>query len=467
MATVAYVAPELVTDGHADPRTDVYSAGVVLFEMLTGRVPYEGDRPVDVAWQHVDRDMPPPSQFTPGVPDLVDDLVARATRRDPGRRPTDAGALLTEVQAAREEIGVALAARARPLAGPTVAVPHVGSVPQTGRTFRTGELGRPSWARLPSGRPQLRPHPRPAARPGGGVAGLLTKVNAHPRGRFALAAALLTVGLLVAIGGWWFGVGRYTEAPNLTGMAQSVAQTQAKTAGFKLKYDDGEFSDTVTKGTVIRQRPGPGGRIVAGGTITLTVSRGPEIYQVPNIAGRPYDLVVEDLQNLRLKIVKADKFDDNVPVGSVVDTNPAVGTVIKPGAQITVYVSKGPNPVKVPNVVGRNVEEAKQILAQAKIAVGPVTEADSNKPKGEVISQDPPDGVSVTDGMVVKLVISKGPQQVPVPDVRDRQAQEAQQILQQAGLTSQVVGFGTVRQQNPPPGTPVPPGSTVTLFCFG
>ena len=87
MATVAYVAPELVTDGHADPRTDVYSAGIVLFEMLTGRVPYDGDQPVDVAWQHVDHDVPPPSQLVPGLPPVLDELVARATRRDPGARP--------------------------------------------------------------------------------------------------------------------------------------------------------------------------------------------------------------------------------------------------------------------------------------------------------------------------------------------------------------------------------------------
>ncbi|BCB87998.1 hypothetical protein Psuf_053110 [Phytohabitans suffuscus] len=105
MATVAYVAPELVTNGHADARTDVYSAGIVLFEMLTGRVPYDGDKPVEVAWQHVDRDVPPPSSLAHNLPEALDDLVARATRRDPGARPTDAGALLAEVQQVRDDLG--------------------------------------------------------------------------------------------------------------------------------------------------------------------------------------------------------------------------------------------------------------------------------------------------------------------------------------------------------------------------
>ena len=113
MATVAYVAPELVAEGYADPRSDVYSAGVMLFEMLTGRVPYDGDRPVDVAWQHVDRDVPPPSKFVAALPLSLDELVATATRRDPHARPTDAGALLMRIQAAREGLAPGNAATQR------------------------------------------------------------------------------------------------------------------------------------------------------------------------------------------------------------------------------------------------------------------------------------------------------------------------------------------------------------------
>src|SRR5690606_2497699 len=143
LATAEYVAPELVAGGRADPRADVYSCGIVLFEMLTGRVPYDGDRAADVAWQHVDQDVPPPSRIVPGLPRLVDDIVARATSRDPADRPRDAAAMLAEIQTAREDLG-ALAGPTRPIAAPTVVVPAVPDA-------------RPSWARLPSPRRTVTP----------------------------------------------------------------------------------------------------------------------------------------------------------------------------------------------------------------------------------------------------------------------------------------------------------------------
>src|SRR5437773_1182707 len=192
LATVAYVAPELVTDGHADPRTDVYSAGIVLFEMLTGRVPHDGDKPVEVAWRHVDHDVPPPSKVVAGLPPVLDDLVTRATRRDPGGRPTDAGALLAEVQAAREDLTAGTAAT-QVFAQPTV---PVASLPRPSER-------RPPWARLPAPAPAPeRPGRRRAPRR---LPGWYHRLTATARGRQAAAAGLVVLGLLIALGGWWFG----------------------------------------------------------------------------------------------------------------------------------------------------------------------------------------------------------------------------------------------------------------------
>ncbi|MFB9409320.1 Stk1 family PASTA domain-containing Ser/Thr kinase [Dactylosporangium matsuzakiense] len=476
MATVAYVAPELVTDGHADPRTDVYSAGIVLFEMLTGRVPYEADRPVEVAWQHVDRDVPFPSKYVPGLPAAVDDLVARATRRDPGARPTDAGAMLAEVQVVREDVGTVTDGRTRQVAPPTVMVPRVDSVPQhhahgnpQTQTYQASR--RPSWARLPAPAPSqgvARRHRGEVARTseGGGLQGLLAQINANPRTRLAVIAAMLTFGLLVAVGGYWFGVGRYTDTPDLRAKTGQQAAKEAAAGGFKVKFGTPQFDAAVPKDAVLSQDPAAGGRILSGGTITLVLSLGPEVYQVPDIAGKEWDLALVDLQALKLTANRAEKFDDAVPANYVIDTDPKIGTPAKPGQAITVFVSKGPNPVKVPLVVGKTQDQAKQALDKVGIKIGKVEEVESDKPKGQVVSQSIGDGNSVADGMVIDLQISKGPAQIPMPEVRGMPLDQAKAQLEGLGLIVDAQGFGTVRQQNPPPNTPVVPGQHVSLFAF-
>ena len=204
MATVAYVAPELVTDGHADARTDVYSAGIVLFEMLTGTVPYDGDVPVDVAWKHVDNDVPHPSSLVKGLPRVLDDLVARATRRDPGARPTDAGALLAEVQVVRDDLGAANVETA--LLRQVPAVPARGGrrrdpiAPAVGPAGRLGPTAR-------AGRTRRR-------RPGAATRSACAAGPAAADRRRILISAAIALMVLVVLGStWWVTLGRYTDAP--------------------------------------------------------------------------------------------------------------------------------------------------------------------------------------------------------------------------------------------------------------
>ena len=465
MATVAYVAPELVTEGHADPRTDVYSAGIVLFEMLTGRVPYDGDRPVDVAWQHVDRDVPAPSTLVPALPRALDDLVRRATRRDPGARPTDAGALLAEVQVARDDLGnpnshtaVLRPVHDTPVAQPTMVVAEV----------RPAE--RPSWARLPdSGQ---RPHRRRAAPEGGDLgvqlAGLRTRVMGSPRGRMAIAAAAVVLGLVAAFGGWWFGIGRYTVAPQLVSLTKAQAEAQAARGGFTLVYTQPRYDDKVPRDSVLGQNPVSAARIVKGGTITLTLSLGPEKVSVPDVVGKDFELAKAELTDAKLTVAKGPaRYDDNLPAGVVLATEPKVGTVLKPGAKVTLVVSKGRAPVSVPNLVGKNINEARAILAQ--LGLTPVEAyKDSDKPKDEVVGQSPADGTGVEKGAQVKLEISKGPAQVVVPRVIDLPCQQAKQVLESQGFptTIQLNPNGVTRFQNPGENSPVPPGTPVTITCL-
>jgi serine/threonine protein kinase/beta-lactam-binding protein with PASTA domain len=464
LATAAYVAPELVSEGHADARADVYAAGIVLFEMLTGRVPYDGDKPVEVAWQHVDRDVPPPSKIVAGLPTMLDDLVAHATRRDPGARPTDAGALLAEVQLVHDDLGSANATTAvmRPVAAPTVAVPRV----------QPSE--RPVWARLPQSRPAGRPGRRRAAPSSSGWSDRLGRVGrdtvASRGGRVVLVAAVLLTLALVAGVGWWFGVGRYTVAPSLVSMPRAEAEAQASRAGLEVAYADGRYDEEVTKDVVVAQDPPAKGRILKGGTVTLVLSLGPERYPVPDIVGKEYDVAVLALEKAKLDIHRGpDAFSDDIPKGSVLAVKPKEGQVVKPGTKVTVTVSKGKAPIEVPDVMNKNITEARQILAQ--LGLRPIEEyKDSDKPQGTVIGQSPADGTGVDTGAEIKLQVSNGPQMVAVPDVTSAQnvpCRQAEQILHDAGLAPQLQGDPELvaRQQAPAPNTPVPPGSGVVVWC--
>ena len=473
MATVAYVAPELVRDNKADPRSDVYAAGIVLFEMLTGRVPYDGDKPVEIAWRHVDQDVPPPSKYVAGLPVALDDLVARATRRDPAGRPTDAGALLAELQAAREDILTA-AAGARAAAAPTVAVPVSPSAAPTTQVAMLPQQ-RPSWARLPEA-----PAPRAAGRrrddddwypSDGGLRGRYNRLMSTVQGRRAVAAALVVLGLLVAIGGWWFGAGRYTSAPSLLQLPQAQAAAIATQHGFKVRTDGGRYEEKIAKGTVVGQSPGGEQRILRGGTITLTLSLGPERYTVPDESGRAYDDAAADLASRKLVPKRVDTYDDAMPAGNVLATDPAPNTVVPPNTEIQVKVSKGKAPITVPNVIGQDAGAAQQQLKSLGLNVA-FQQQQSDKPANQVINQSIPDGAGVEKGATIILTISSGPPMVAVPDVSNKgySYDQAAQILQQAGLAAtQAPGSlpgGQVRFQNPGAATQVPGGTQVQLWVL-
>ncbi len=465
MATVAYVAPELVAEGLADPRSDVYSAGVMLFEMLTGRVPYDGDRPVEVAWQHVDRDVPPPSRYAAALPPSIDELVRSATRRDPSARPTDAGALLVSVQAAREGLagGNAATQRLRPIVQPTVVVSKVEE--------------RPSWARLPSPtQPRSRAASRRRQQPtlGGQLRDAHRRVINNPNGRKALAAGLAGAVLLLLIGGWWLGFGRYEAAPNFQTKTRGEAAAMAEAAGLTLSFDKGEFRENVPKDTVLGQNPPPGGRVIKGGTVTLTLSRGPERYLVPAVVGKSKDNAIADLQGEPFKLSVTEgpaQFSDTVPAGTVMATNPEAGKEVKPGQSIQITVSKGRFPITVPPVVGMQFAEAEQTLTGLGLKVTQVLVADSAKPRGEVVEQNPVGGAGAEKGSTVELKVSNNVNLSAMPNLANWPCGQAKDHLQNAGFQVQVDGnifeqtFGTVKQQSPEADKPVQQGQIVRITC--
>ncbi|HET9516463.1 MAG TPA: PASTA domain-containing protein, partial [Actinoplanes sp.] len=474
MATVAYVAPELVTDGHADARTDVYSAGIVLFEMLTGRVPFDGEDPVEVAWQHVDNDVPAPSSVVAGLPHVLDDLVTRATRRDPGARPTDAGALLAEVAVVRDDLGAANAETALlrqvsprfPTGESPAQTALITAAPGSPAPVSGGAV--PAWARLPqqhAPRAGLRRH---GAAPGFGLLDRLVALGGGDRTRVLVLAAVAAMVLTLIGSTWWLTSGRYTETPQLVNLPRAQAEATAARGGFTLIFADPAYHETVPKDMVLTQDPAADAEIVKGGTITLVLSLGPERYPVPDVTGMELAAAKSEIGGARLKLKEGPgKYSDDVPEGFVIASNPKAGTSLKPGETVTVTVSKGRAPITVPNLDGKNINEARSILQGLGLTVVEQYK-DSDKPGDTVIGQSPAAGAGVEKDSEVKLDVSNGPPGAIMPRVIDMPCAQAKQTLEAMTLKVRVVfnPAGTVRQQSPPENTPLPPQTEVVIQCF-
>jgi serine/threonine protein kinase len=443
LGTMAYLAPEQVTQGDADSRTDIYAAGIVLYEMLTGRVPYTAPTPVAVAYQHVHESVPAPSLVDPTIPPVLDALVLRATARIPEERYVTAADFLV---AARQ------AARGLPAATtrhPTMALPlteHLTqAIPVAGAAIAKPPVGGSTV--VSSGKPRRR----------------------RPRRWVVLVVLLALISGGAGAAGWWFGSGRYVSIPKLTGM--SVETAKASLSSHHLKAVDGtpEFSDTVTSGLVASTSPSSGKRLVHGDKVVIHPSRGVEMVTVPTVNETSLDIAVAALKAAGFTVGETvRKNSTTVDAGKVISSDPAQGTSIKHNSAVSVTVSDGPAPVQLPDLTtpAKTQQQATDLLTGLGLSASPITQDFSTTvPAGSVISQSPGPG-TVHQGDKIGLVISKGPQMVAVPDLNNKSVAEANDALAKAGLKGQLLfnGGNKVVYQNPAKGSSVAVGSTVGYY---
>ncbi|MGZ4632727.1 MAG: Stk1 family PASTA domain-containing Ser/Thr kinase [Actinomycetes bacterium] len=446
MGTVGYLSPEQVERGIADPRSDVYAAGIVLYEMLTGVKPYDGDSAIQIAYRHVHDDVPPPSQLVPGLPAELDALVARATSRDPDGRPVDARRFLTEVVAAHRSMSEGELDTVGPSLSDLTGTDHTVVVPRGG----TPPMGLPVTA------------PRR-----GETTGKVPRTSPRRRGPLALLLVLLLAAGL-SFAAWFYaaGPGATVTVPSLLGKTRSAAQARATAAGLSTKVSGYRFDEVVGKGLVLATEPGPNGNVKKHGTVGLILSKGPERYDVPNLAGKTEALARQILDDNHLTVGRSTReYSDQVKEGSVISTTPAAGTRQKPNTAVSLVLSKGVEPVDVPSVTGKKVDDAQSTLADAGLRSKVVDETyDDNVPDGAVISQSPENGQAPKNS-VVRLVVSKGPPLVAVPDVLGMPIGRATSVLEKAGFKVNAYGpgGGRVFSQRPRNGQ-APKGSGVTLF---
>jgi eukaryotic-like serine/threonine-protein kinase len=456
LGTVAYLSPEQVERGIADARSDVYAAGLVLYEMLTGRKAFDGDSPIHVAYQHVHGSVPRPSQTVRTVPEELDQLVALATARDPDHRPANAGDYLDEVRRSRAlmtttelDLRPGLAQHDTAAAIPTELGGELSSTSVVPVVSHTS----PDTALKPS---------EPASSEDG---------SDHRRRIWPLVVAVLLV-LGLAGGGafWWFtaGPGATTRVPSVNTLAVAAAQAELERADLRASVTEA-YDETAPAGTVMKANPGPGTEVHKLSNIDLTVSKGPERYAAPGLVGTPGDAVEATLQAQHLVLgERKEQFSDTVGAGTVVAQDPAAGTSLKPGTAVAVTVSKGRQPIPVADFTGKSADQAKKAFTDAGLTVKEGNQVNSDTvPAGLVVSQNPENG-TLFKGDTVTIVVSKGPVFVSVPATVGKQREEAARLLKAAGFQvayNNVLGglFNIVRASDPAGGTMARKGATVTL----
>lgn len=463
LGTVAYIAPEIATTAEADARSDIYSVGIMLYEMLTGAVPWAGESPLQIASHHVSDNVPSPSAAQPWIPREIDDLVAALTARESANRPADASDAIDLVARAAATIPSDLANRRADVA------PE-----ERQRALETSALNTEI---MPA--QFTRPLPAPAS---SSVALVHTSgatqvaAAASPPKKSARAAAwiVLVVLLLVVagVGGhwWWteYGPGSYLTMPETRGRTLTDVQADLDALGLHTQVEE-EFSDNVDTGSVTRSDPEGGSSVHKRAEVQLYVSKGVDMKTVPELTGKSQDEAQRSLTEVGLTVgAITDAYSEDVPQGQVISQSVAAGTSLAHDSAVDIVLSKGRQPLTVPTLSGLSASAAKSAIEDLGLVAAPTDAYSDTVAEGQVISQQTREGSTLHRGDSVAYTVSKGPEKVAIPDVVGLQREEARSRLESAGFTVKeeaVLGgfFGTVRSSDPAAGTMTKKGSTVTI----
>jgi serine/threonine-protein kinase len=417
MGTAQYLSPEQAQGQPVGPRSDLYSIGVMLYELLTGKVPFDAESPVTIALKHVSEDPLPPSQLSPAVSPALDAVVLRALEKEPAHRFADADEFAAALLDARER--------------PTVVAERVEAFPMPADPFVEEERERSRWW-------------------------------------LWLLLALLLIGL--AIGAYLLLAPEQKEVPDVVGNRSAVASQRLQNAGFEVNIETVQ-SDDVADDRVATQRPQPGEEADEGSTVTIIVSSGPGQATVPGVVGRKQDVAERMMEEAGFETDVRREPSDSVDEGRVISSQPAENTQLEKGRTVVLVVSEGPEQVSVPGVVGDQEDDARSALEDAGLRADVSEEESTEEDPGTVLRQDPGSGERVDKGSRVKLVVAKAPPDVAVPDVIDQERADAEKALKDAGFQVRVREEtvdtldqdGIVISQNPTDGEERPKGSRVTI----
>ena len=468
VGTAQYLSPEQARGETVDERSDLYSTGVVLFELLTGRPPFKGDSAVAVAYQHVEQIPPTPSSILSDIPDSLDRVVLKALAKNRDDRYRSAAEMLSDLQRVARGMDVG----APPAdSWATEVLPSAGLV-----GARAAVPAATSTVSAPAAGVSSTSTSLPAVGSDGDAA---SKAAAARKRRTAIIMTLVVIALLLIGGSVWAlsrsaATPEAVSVPNVVGLSQADAKSQIEAAGLEWELNPEKVaSDTVDKDAVASTDPAGGAQAEKGSTVRVTISSGPDSVTLPdNLVGMSPDEARQAVEALGLKweVNSSKVASDTVAEGKVAQTNPSPGSKVKAGQTITAYLSSGSDQVEVPDLVGMSQDQARSALKAVGLELGNVTTVDSDKDKDRIVSQDPETGSKVKKGTTIAVSISTGKAaQVEIPTVVGISREDAEAQLKALGLTvtvEEVSGSqpsGQVTAVEPGEGSKVDKNSTVKL----
>jgi serine/threonine-protein kinase len=453
LGSVSYLSPEQVQRGVADSRSDIYAVGIVIFEMLVGKKPYDGETPIQIAYRHVNDRIPNIQTLKPEVPQVVSDLLFSITAPNPDQRPKDAEELLNQIR----DIQAKIDPKRRQMSLELDLPPVQHKISKRGKVSVGLALGglKEKTAQLISTKPIVVTNPEDS------VATKKRKVSRRVK-RNRMIALLLVFGLV--FGGYKFlGIGKIS-VPSLVGLTQSEASKSLADLGLATEIVEEVFSEDIPKGKIISSQPGGGGKVSPAGVVGLIISKGQERIEIPSLEGLTPDIALQKISELGLTAGDINEvFDMKIEKGNVIRSDPKTGEKVKRKAIVNLDVSKGIEKVGLVSYVGKGGDEALSELTNSGFDVNVSYKFSDNIFKGQVISQSPDKSDSIELGSKVELVVSKGPEFVFVPNVLGKSKNDASLDLENLGLRVTIKGSGKVNNISPNIGTKVKQGAVITL----
>ena len=453
LGSVSYLSPEQVQRGVADSRSDVYAVGIVAFEMLTGEKPFTGDSPIQIAYMHVNQEIPSLRSKRKEIPEALDTLISKATDRDPDKRPRTAGEFLKSLESIQSEIDPKTNQMKLALDLP---MEPIKEKPR-GKMKKAVEKEKEESIEVKETTQEIR-------------AAKEKKKKASKRVRRNRKVAII-LAIALGIGGWYtlVGPGSRVVVPSVVGGTYEQALSSLTPLGLTTVILEKRFDEDIAKGAIIETSPPGGGRVESGGQVKLIVSKGPERYIIPSVAGLTPEAATNALEKFPLIVgANTEVFNKEIPKGFVISTKPESGTEVKRDTPVSLVISKGVETVALVSYSGKSGEQALNELNDLGFDVESTYAFNERVLSGVVISQTPT-GVDVAPkGSTVTLIISKGSQYVFIPNVFSLDQIKATQALQDLQLKVVVKKLGTkkvkkVTNISPKVGSKVKRGSVVTI----